>query len=51
MANTGESNDCRVKTMIARFTLVNDTDDATIRASLRKGVRDGQGAAGGSPKS
>lgn len=50
MANTSKPNDCRVKTMIARFTLVNDTDDATIRASLRKGVRDGQGAAGGSPK-
>ena len=37
--------------MIARFTLVNDTDDATIRAPLRKGFRDGQDAVGGSPKS
>ena len=51
MANTSKPNDCRVKTMIARFTLANDTDDATIRAPLRKGVRDGQGSVGGSPKS
>lgn len=51
MANTSKPNDCRVKTMIARLAPANSTDDATIRAPLRKGFRDGQDAVGGSPKS